>query len=238
VKLGARVIIWDVSVKDLENTAEELGRSVSAARVDVANPDDVAAAAAKAGDVDILINNAGIVNGKALLELAPAQVQRILAINTFSQFLTIRAFLPRMLERNSGQIVAISSQAGLIGYARLADYAASKHALLGLMESLALELREKRSAVVTTTVCPYFVRTGLFDFDKGGVVPSVMPVMTQDFVADEIVEGVVRAEPRVVIPKVLRWLVAMRLLPYHLQLRVLEGTFFTSLIGIIQKAVR
>jgi all-trans-retinol dehydrogenase (NAD+) len=192
----------------------------------------------EASDIDILINNAGIVNGKSLLELTAVQVQRILAINTFSQFLTIKAFLPGMLERNSGHIVSISSQAGIIGYSRLSDYSASKHALLGLMESLALELREKNSAVVTTTVCPYFVRTGLFDFDKGGVVPSVMPVMTQDFVADQIVEGVVRGEPRVVIPKVLRWLVAMRLLPYHLQLRVLEGTFFTSLIGIIQKAVK
>jgi all-trans-retinol dehydrogenase (NAD+) len=239
-KLGAKLILWDVNQALLEKAQEELGAitDVRTAVVNVASREAVAAAAAEAGPVDVLVNNAGIVNGKLLLDLSDAQIERIVAINEVSHFWTIRAFLPGMLERDRGQIVCIASQAGTNGYARLADYSATKHALIGLMESLTFELRERRSSVRTTTVCPYFVRTGLFDFDKRELISDALPVMTPEFVAQEIVDAVVRGIHRVDIPRVLRWFTAIRLLPYHLQLRILEGTLFTGLIGIVRKATK
>jgi all-trans-retinol dehydrogenase (NAD+) len=240
-KLGAKLILWDVNSELLEKAREELSAvtSVRIAVVDVSKREAVAAAAVEAGPIDVLVNNAGIVNGKPILQLSDTQIERIVAINELAHFWTIRAFLPGMLERDKGQIVCISSQAGLTGCARLADYSATKHALVGLMESLTLELRQMKSKVIATTVCPYFVRTGLFDFNDKELLQPTLPVMTPEFVAQEIVDGVVRGIEHINIPGLLRWIVGIaRLMPYQLQLGVFEGTFITGLVEILRKATK
>ena len=83
---------------------------------------------------------------------------------------TIKKFLPPMLARDHGHIVAMSSMLGTHSFPRTADYSASTAAVLRLMECLAGELRDEDSSIVTTTVVPFMVDTGLF---KGCKVRSV-----------------------------------------------------------------
>ena len=68
-----------------------------------------------------------------------------------------------MIRRNHGHIVTISSMAGHVGASHFADYAASKHATIGLIESLKIELFREAPKIQTTTVCPFFINTGMFD---------------------------------------------------------------------------
>ncbi|KAG1663661.1 Retinol dehydrogenase 10-B [Nymphon striatum] len=94
------------------------------------------------GPVDILINNAGIVQGKSFMETTEEDLRKTFAVNTFLTFSgkTCKEFLPEMMERNSGHIVTISSVAGRFGTGGLTDYCASKFACAGFHESLLLEL--------------------------------------------------------------------------------------------------
>lgn len=75
---------------------------------------------------DILVNNAGIVSGKSLLENSDEMIAKTFEVNTVSMFWTVKAFLPKMIERNSGHIVTLSSASAYTGVVGLADYAASK----------------------------------------------------------------------------------------------------------------
>jgi len=65
------------------------------------------------GDVDILVNNAGIVSGKSFLECSDSQIDRTMKVNILAHFWTVKAFLPKMVERNSGHVVSIASSAGV-----------------------------------------------------------------------------------------------------------------------------
>jgi all-trans-retinol dehydrogenase (NAD+) len=221
-KLGANLIIWDVNDALLEKAKEELGAvtTVAVANVDVSDREAVNAAAAQAGEIDILVNNAGILYGKPFLELTDDQLVRIVNINQLGNYWTIRAFLPAMIRRKRGHLVCMSSQGGLTGAVNLADYSSTKHALKGLMESLHLEFRKQKVDIKITTVFPFYARTTLFDADA--LLGKEYPTLTPGFVADEMVDAVVRGIPHLSVPKILRWLPALRLLPYEKQLEVLE----------------
>ncbi|ORY52813.1 hypothetical protein BCR35DRAFT_337602, partial [Leucosporidium creatinivorum] len=116
------------------------------------------------GHPTILINNAGVVQGKLLLDLTEADITNTFDVNVIAQFPLIKALLPAMLEQGTGHIVTVSSVFGLAGAAQLADYSASKHALMGLHESLRAELQHRYNdpPIRTTLVIPGQVRTPLF----------------------------------------------------------------------------
>ncbi|KAF0754193.1 hypothetical protein AaE_005429 [Aphanomyces astaci] len=111
--------------------------------------------------VEILINNAGIVNGKKFVDLTPTDMQRTMQVNTMSQFFTTKVVLPAMLERHAGLVVTVSSVMGLNGASGLVDYCASKFALVGFHEALRLELNH--TGVRTLLVCPMAVASGMFN---------------------------------------------------------------------------
>jgi 3-oxoacyl-[acyl-carrier protein] reductase len=107
---------------------------------------------ARAGALDVLVNNAGIARVEPFLGTTFESWRAVLATNLDALFLTSQQALHRMLPRGSGHLVFVGSDASLRGIARMAHYAASKHALLGLARSLAVEFRG--SGVRVTTVMP------------------------------------------------------------------------------------
>jgi 3-oxoacyl-[acyl-carrier protein] reductase len=153
---GVNVGLLARTLSDLESLAEEvksLGVKVSIATVDVADMDAVNAAVLKVknelGTIDILINNAGVASFGKFLELEPSRWEEIVKVNLFGAYYTARAVLPEMIEKQSGDIINISSTAGKNGAAVTSAYSASKFALIGMSESLMQEVRKHNIRVST-----------------------------------------------------------------------------------------
>ncbi|XP_043593282.1 short-chain dehydrogenase/reductase family 16C member 6 isoform X1 [Bombus pyrosoma] len=171
--LGAIVVCLDVNEEGNNETVNEINQNDTLKaygyKCDVSNREEVLKIAKKVkeevGDVTILINNAGIMPCFTFMSHTPEQIKRIFDINVLAHFWIFQAFLPSMIERNYGHIVALSSIAGIIGQPNIVPYCASKFAVRGLMESLYEELRsmnkEKPLNINFTTVYPYMVNTGL-----------------------------------------------------------------------------
>ena len=106
----------------------------------------------------------------------------------------IREFLPNMLAKNKGQIVSIASQAGMTGAPSLVDYAASKFGAVGLMDALRKEMKKNSKNIVCTTVCPFFINTGMFEGVKSNMF---FPMLDQDFVIQRIETGILQNEEEV-----------------------------------------
>ncbi len=218
--LGGRISVWDIHRQNLDAVIAELNATASGSAhgflCDVSKRDVVYRVAeetrAAAGAVDILINNAGVVSGARLLDLSDDKIEATLAINTGSLFWTAKAFLPQMIERNRGHVVTIASAAGLIGVARLTDYATSKWAAVGFDESLRAELRQIAPGVKTTVVCPFYIDTGMFHGVKSRF-PWLLPILKEDDVATRIVSAIQRGKRRLCVPPLVYTIPPMRLLP-------------------------
>lgn len=225
---GADVIIWDRdgdAAERVRNEIADAGGSASAAVVDVTDSTAVAAEAVAAGPVDVLVNNAGVVTGKRLLEASESQIRRTFEVNALALYWTTRAFLPGMLDRGRGKVVTIASAAGLIGVARQTDYSASKWAAIGFTESLRAELRADRAPVTTLVVAPYYIDTGMFEGVKTRW-PLLLPILQERDVARRIVEAIERDRRQLVLPPLVRAMPALRILP------VAAFDFVADLVGV------
>ncbi len=229
---GGKVILWDIDVAGLEALCDQLAqwgfRAASYQQCDLSDRAEIQDTArrvlAEQGTVDVLINNAGIVSGKPLLELSDEAIERTFDINTLALFHTTRCFLPGMIAKGSGHIVTIASAGGLIGVPRMTDYSASKFAAVGFDESLRVELkRAGHRNVRTTVVCPYFINTGMFRGVKTRF-PFLLPIMEPDDVAGRIVAAIEHNKERLILPPFVLTLYPTRLLPPALFDRVV--TFF------------
>jgi all-trans-retinol dehydrogenase (NAD+) len=218
--LGGNVIVWDIQQQNLDKVVEELEEATSRQAhgyvcdvSDKGRVDEVAARVqATVGPIDILINNAGVVSGMGLLELPAEKIEASLAVNTLALFWTTKAFLPSMVERGSGHLVTIASAAGVIGVAKLTDYCASKWAALGFDESLRMELKRTAPGVRTTVVCPYYIDTGMFEGVKTRI-SLLLPILKQDYVAERVVRAVRRNRRRLMMPRLVYTVPALRVLP-------------------------
>ncbi|KAF8914210.1 retinal short-chain dehydrogenase/reductase [Gymnopilus junonius] len=160
------VVVLDVNPIITENY------NIAYYKCDVSKWEEVEAVSKKIieeiGEPTILINNAGVVQGKLLVDLTPQDVQQTFAVNTLSHFWILKAFLPSLLKNKSGHIVTMSSALGMTGVAQMSDYCASKAAVIGLHESLRYELDKsiftlyKCPQIRTTLVCPGHVLTPMF----------------------------------------------------------------------------
>ncbi|MFE3848903.1 3-ketoacyl-ACP reductase [Flavobacterium sp. LB3P45] len=157
-KEGVNVILVARTQEEIDSVAAKV-RSLRvkalAITADVADINSVNAAVEKAlaefGTIDILINNAGIAAFGKFLELEPTDWERIIKVNLMGTYYVTRAILPNMIERQMGDIINISSTAGLSGNALTSAYSASKFAVLGLTESLMQEVRKHNIRVTALT---------------------------------------------------------------------------------------
>jgi 3-oxoacyl-[acyl-carrier protein] reductase len=159
---GVNIGLMGRSAATLEETAASLkdsGVKVAIAVADVSDREAVEAAVAKleaeAGATNILLNNAGIASFGGFLELDPEEWENIIKVNLLGVYYVTRAVLPGMIERKGGDIINISSTAGQRGAPLTSAYSASKFGLLGLTESLMLEVRKHNirvSALTPSTV--------------------------------------------------------------------------------------
>ena len=157
-KEGVNVILVARTQNEIDNVAAKarsLRVKALAITADVADINSVNAAIEKAlaefGTIDILINNAGIAAFGKFLELEPTDWERIIQVNLMGTYFVTRAVLPNMIERQTGDIINISSTAGLAGNALTSAYSASKFAVLGLTDSLMQEVRKHNIRVTALT---------------------------------------------------------------------------------------
>ncbi|HEX4385796.1 MAG TPA: SDR family NAD(P)-dependent oxidoreductase [Myxococcales bacterium] len=143
---------------ELENLAAEAPKgSIVPVRLDVQDHEALVAAIEAAGDLDLIIANAGIGQPTSARKMDWKVVRNIMDVNVTSACVTIAAALPRMVARNSGHVVAVSSLAAFRGMPGSASYCASKAALHTWMESVRVDLA--RTKVRATTIYPGFVKT-------------------------------------------------------------------------------
>lgn len=140
---------------DLGDRVVTLGR----ADCDVTDDSSVTSMFAELGEIDVLVNNAGVATSAPLTKTRLADWQAQLDVNATGAFLCTRAVLPGMLARDNGRIVTVASTAGKVGQRYTAGYSASKHAAVGLMRAVAAEITG--TGVTANAVCPTFVRTDM-----------------------------------------------------------------------------
>ena len=140
-----------------------LGITAAGGAADVAEPDQVSRLVdlvrGALGEIDVLVNNAGVLIARPFEELTLEDWDVTMATNLRSLYLTTRLVLPSMRARRRGTIVNVASLAGRNGFVGGSAYSASKHAVLGFSRSLMLEARKDNVRVVT--VCPGSVATGM-----------------------------------------------------------------------------
>ena len=191
---GARnLIIWDINIAAIEAVKEEfkgLG-NVYGYRVDVSSNDTVVNTYKRVledcGEVDILINCAGIVtSNKTFDKMSADEITRTININTIAPMFVAHAMLPGMLRRNRGHICTITSAGGMLSNPKMSVYAASKWGATGWSDSVRIELQEMKSKVRITTVAPYYINTGMFD----GVKSPIIPILKPEYVSRKVLRAI------------------------------------------------
>lgn len=150
-------------IRQLVAYLKEEGIEAAGAAADVGQPEPAARAVAEMtgalGEIDVLVNNAGVLIAKPFEDLTLDDWDRTMGTNVRSLYLMSRAVLPAMRRRKRGTIVNVASLAGRSGFAGGTAYSASKHAVLGFSRSLMLETRKEGIRVIA--ICPGSVDTGM-----------------------------------------------------------------------------
>ena len=160
---GAKVIIWDIDTKLIDEAMKEISNpNLSSDIVDVSDYKEVETAVSKISKIDILINNAGITGPTMPLWEYDVEIwNKIVKINLSGTFNCCRAIIPNMIKNNYGRIVNVASVAGKDGNANASAYSSGKAGAIGLTKSLGKELADKNIAV--NAVTPAGAKTRILD---------------------------------------------------------------------------
>lgn len=199
---GMRVAIGDLDLEAARETAAQIGPSAVALPLDVTDRDSFVAfldgVEQQLGPLDVLINNAGIMQVGRFIDEDDLTAQRMIDINLRGVILGSKLALERMLPRNRGHIVNISSQAGKYGAPGGATYSATKHAVIGLTEAVRGELRLMKADIDLSYVMPFVVNTELGSgLGKARGMSNLQPAD----VAEAILDALQRRLVEVWVPK-------------------------------------
>jgi all-trans-retinol dehydrogenase (NAD+) len=214
LEAGAKhLVIWDIDRAALAREVDAFtaaGRSVQGATVDITDLDAVRAAIQALHDagteVDLLVNNAGIVVGRDFAAHTHTDIRRTMDVNALAPMHLALELLPGMLRRGRGHIVNIASAAGMVSNPGMSVYCASKWSLIGWSDSLRLEMERGRTGVRVTTVAPYYTDTGMF----AGVYSPIIPALKPERVARDIVAAVRKDRIMLRLPRIVNALPFMR----------------------------
>lgn len=185
---GATVLLSARREDVLVRLADELGERAEVLPSDLADRAAVSALAERAGDVDLLVANAGLPASGPLLSFEPEQLDRALDVNLRAPMHLARALAPAMVERRSGHLVFMSSTAGKVASPRSSVYSATKFGLRGFAFGLREDLHG--TGVGVTTVFPGFIRDAGMYHDSGVKLPFYIGTRTPAQVAAAVVRGV------------------------------------------------
>lgn len=164
---GMNLFIIDIDMENLEivkSEVEDIGVQVQTAKCDVTKLEDFQTVAKKFysnfENLDLLINNAGIVIGGSFFEISLEDWKELLDVNLWSIIYSLKVFLPKMLEKRSGHIVNMASGAGVLGATEPIPYITSKFAVVGLSEALFGQLYSY--GINVSVVVPSYIRTNIY----------------------------------------------------------------------------
>ena len=170
---GMQLALCDVDEAALAETISLVNGKALTMRVDVSKAAEVQAFADRIEEPWLVCNNAGVSPLGAVWENTVEDWQWILNVNLWGVIHGVRAFAPRLIERNSGHIVNTASVAGLISPPGMGAYNVTKHAVVALSESLHQDLRERGSAIGVSVLCPAYVPTGISSSERNR--PATLP---------------------------------------------------------------
>lgn len=203
------VVLWDVNEKALNETLATMDTGSSAVSgyiVDLGDPEQVRVTAeavlADLGEIHVLINNAGVVRGNSFFWETDSvrDTKLTIDVNTLAPMYVAREFLPTMIASpQECRLVNLASAAGFTPNPRMAAYAGSKWAVIGWSDSVRLELKQAGiDHVKVTTVCPYYVNTGMFDGAKSA---PLLPILVPADVVEESWQGMCSGSSFVIMPR-------------------------------------
>lgn len=208
---GCRLVAVDIDPEKMEAVAGEMaarGCEVSPYALDISDREaclDLASRVEReVGTVDILLNNAGIVEGSYVLDMRESSARRMMDVNFFGLLWMMQAFVPGMVRQGSGHVVNVSSTAGKLGVASLGGYCATKFAVIGLTDAARAEAAG--SGVRFTILNPGYVRTGMFDGSKPSFITRWLEPQE---VADAVVKALKRGDAEVCVPRVIVHMAAL-----------------------------
>jgi len=205
---GARVALVARRVDLLEELASQIREGPGDSMVlgcDVSDPEQVAATTARAleqfGVIDLLINNAGYGHHRRFLEWDVADMEKMMRVNYLGALYFTKAVLPAMVARRRGWLVFMASVAGRIAVPEESAYAASKFAMVGLAESLALEVED--AGVHVLTVTPGTIRTPFFDSEALERMPAVArrTMVEPEALVDAILKALAHGKRELTYPR-------------------------------------
>src|SRR5205823_10779268 len=157
-------------LEEVARQCRALGAKCTPVAADVTKPEDCQRLVAAGGTIDVLVNNAGFAIFDDIENAKPEDLEAMMQTNYFGTVWCTQAVLPQMLARGKGTIVNVSSIAGIMGYARMGGYCATKFAMIGFSEALRDELLGR--GVRVALVCPGTTNTEFFVKAERGKMPG------------------------------------------------------------------
>jgi 3alpha(or 20beta)-hydroxysteroid dehydrogenase len=184
---GSKVLLVDLDEGPLRQAVATLGAEhASYVRADVTRPEDVEcyvrAAVERYGGIDVFLNNAGFEGAVKPITEYPVEVfDRVIEVNVRGVWLGLRSVIPEMANRGGGSIIITSSVAGIHGFAGVSAYVTSKHAVVGMMRTAALECAPLKIRVNTVNPAP--IETRMMRSLEDGFAPGQAPQAKQQILA-------------------------------------------------------